>query len=121
MVPVWKLRFWTEHFLELVPTSKVAVPIAVLWSFLERMWVGTVDAVAFSPVLLGISVAAITLDTITGSYKALTNPEAEVFSSATFGRVIDKCLKYVAVVVAFSLIAGQSEPSLSTTRSVPSA
>jgi len=111
MVPFWRLRFWTEHFLDLLPPSKIAVPLALGWSFAERMWLGTVHALEFSPVLLGLSMTAVVVDTATGCYDAITRPSAEVFSSATFGRVIDKGIKYVAVILVFSAIAAAGERS----------
>jgi len=109
MIPVWKLRFWTEHVGELVPVAKIAAPIALVWSFVDRALAGTIAALAFNPTLLGLSMVAIVLDTTTGCYKALRKDTEEIFDTATFGRVIDKTLKYTVIVVAFSAIAAAGE------------
>ena len=109
MIPIWKADFWAEHIVQLAPAAKVALPFALLWSFLETAISGTAAALAFSPTLLGLSIAMIALDTITGSYQALRNDNQQVFSSATFGRVVDKVLKYVVLILAFSAIASAGE------------
>jgi len=108
MIPVWKAEFWSQHLTELVVAARIALPVAVLWSFVQTAISGTVAALAFSPTLLGLSVAMIGLDTATGCYKALRG-DSEIFSTGVFGRVIDKILKYVVLIVAFAAIASAGE------------
>jgi hypothetical protein len=108
MIPVWRAEFWSQHLTELVVAARIALPVAVLWSFIQTAVSGTVTALAFSPVLLGLSVAMIGLDTATGCYKALRSDDV-IFSSGVFGRVIDKILKYVVLIVAFAAIASAGE------------
>jgi hypothetical protein len=108
MVPFWRLQFWTDHILNLIPVSKIAVPIAILWSFAERMLVGAADAFAFSPYLLAISVSMVLLDTGTGCWKAIQS-EKTVWSTMAFGGAIDKVLKYTVIIIVFSGIASAGE------------
>ena len=109
MIPIWKPEFWAEHTVQLVPAAKIALPVAVLGSFLETLLAGTASALAFSPTLLGLSIAMIALDTATGCYKAIRGDTEDIFSSATFGRVVDKALKYTVLILAFSAIASAGE------------
>lgn len=108
MIPIWKLRFWTDHLEPLLSSARAALPIAVLWSFFEQMALGTVEALAFSPVLLGLSIVMVALDTATGCYKVIQD-DGSVWSTKAFGGMIDKMLKYAVVVLVFSGIAAAGE------------
>jgi len=110
MIPFWRLQFWTEHTVDLISTStlKVAFLLSIVWSFVQKMALRTVDALAFSPTLLGLSMLMVVLDTGTGCYKSLRG-DGEVFSTWQFGRVIDKAIKYTVVVLVFSGIAAVGE------------
>jgi len=110
MVPFWRPQFWTDHVLTLIPVSKIAVPVAILWSFAEQMLVGAADAFAFSPYLLAISVSMVVLDTGTGCYKALRS-DTTVWSTLAFGGVVDKAIKYAILILVFSGIASAGETS----------
>lgn len=110
MVPLWKLRFWTDHVEGLLVSAKAALPVAVLWSFVQTMLEGTAEALAFSPTLLGLSILMVALDTATGCYQAISEA-GSVWSTKAFGGVIDKTLKYVLLVVVFSAIASAGEQS----------
>lgn len=108
MIPFWRPRFWTEHLGELVPAAKAAVPLALLWSFVQKMVAGTIEALALSPVLLGLSVLMVLLDTGTGCYKVIEDDES-VWTTRGFGGMVDKILKYSILIIVFSAIASAGE------------
>jgi len=108
MIPIWRPRFWIQHFAELIPAAKAALPVALLWSFVEKMAVGTVEALALSPALLGLSIIMVTLDTATGCYKVIQDQQS-VWTTKAFGGMIDKILKYSILIVVFSAIAAAGE------------
>lgn len=108
MIPFWRSQFWVEHLSELVPSLKVALPFAILWSFSQRMIVGTLDALAISPTLLGLSVVMVLLDTATGCYQVIQDDDS-VWNTKAFGGMIDKVLKYAILIVVFSAIASAGE------------
>ena len=78
---IWRPRFWISAVMYLTPAWKAALPLTIAWGFFERMVFGTLDALNVSPVLLGLAVGMLFLDTV----------------------------KYAAVVVVFSAIAAVAE------------
>lgn len=108
MVPFWRLQFWTDHVLNLISVSKIAVPIAILWSFAERMLVAGADAFALSPYLLAISVSMVLLDTGAGCYAAIQS-DSTVWTTGAFGGVVDKIVKYAIIIAVFTGIASAGE------------
>lgn len=108
MIPIWRLRFWTTHVEGLVSSAKAALPLALIYSFMEKMLIGTADALAFSPTLLGLSMVMVVLDTVTGCYKAISHDDS-IWSTKAFGGVIDKAIKYALLIIVFSAIASAGE------------
>jgi hypothetical protein len=104
MIPFWRPRFWTSHFGELVGAVKAALPIAVLWSFVQQMVAKTAAGLAPDPFLLGLSILMVIFDTGTGCYKVIKNQES-VWSTKAFGGMVDKIIKYAILILVFNSIA----------------
>jgi len=92
----------------LTPAWKAALPLTIAWGFFEKMFFGTLDALDVSPVLLGLAVGMLLLDTVTGCYKGWAS-ESDELNTHAFGAFFDKIVKYAAVVVVFSSIAAVAE------------
>lgn len=108
MIPIWKLKFWAGILRDVEQVWWVALPLSALSTFLGRMINGTFSALDLQPVLLGLAMLAVIIDTGTGIYKAAKRDDLTL-NGDMFGKIIDKLIKYSVLIIIFSAIAGAGE------------